>query len=349
MAEAINMNCMLVRTTGFKPFRRCLYCERSIRDCFGLQFFVISLAIIVLLIITFFITDLPALVLDMMITVTVLVALLSYLASKETNEIILNNVFLSQLNKDLEEKVKQRTEELQRSNSDLIRVNQMQNDFIGIINHELKTPITVVMSGVELIKARGIEKFDDSQKKMLDIVGKSGEDMLKLANNLLDVSKIDAKQIVIFPERIPVINLIEELTQALKSEVDRKKIKLITNIDESISTIYADSVRIKQVLFNLIDNAVKYTGEKGTVTISIKDLKDQIKVEVKDTGPGIKIEHLSQIFNKFAKRVAGYKGTGLGLYIAKSFVEAHKGKIEAESNYGEGATFRFFIPKVQPA
>jgi len=344
---ALNMNCFLVKYTGITPFRRCQYCERAVQECFGLQFFVISLAIIILLIITFFITDLPALVLDMMITVTVLVALLAYLASKETNEIVLNNVFLSQLNKDLEEKVKQRTEELQASNDELKRVNELQNEFIGIINHELKTPITSVLSGIDVIKAHGLDKLDDAQKKLLLIMEEGGRDMLRLANNLLDVSKIDAGKIIVYPDRVPLLSMIEEEIQSLKSEAEKKKIHLIAKVEESISTIHADAVRMKQVIFNLLDNAIKYTGEKGTVKVIANDLNDKIKIEVSDSGIGIKKENIPEIFNKFAKRTAGYKGTGLGLYISKSFIEAHKGSIEVESEVGKGTTFRILLPKLQ--
>ena len=344
---AKNLKCLLVNMTGLEPFNRCKYCERRIQECFGLQFFVISFAIIILLIITFFITDLPALVLDMMITVTILVALLSYLASKETNEIVLNNVLLSQLNKELEEKVRLRTEELQRSNEELIKLDQMKNEFIGVINHELKTPITAVLSGLEVIKMHGTDKFDESQKKLLSIMENSGRDMLKLANNLLDLSKIESGKIVIYPEHFPLINMLEEVVQSLKPEAEKKNVKIKTKIDEAISTIHADSVRLKQVLFNLIDNAVKYTGEDSTVNITASTAGKNIKIEVKDSGIGIKKENIGNIFDKFAKRAAGYKGTGLGLYISKSFIEAHNGKIEVESEFGKGATFRILIPKLQ--
>lgn len=347
MAE--NIKCFLIRKTGLRPFNRCKYCERAIQECFGLQFFVISAAIIILLVVTLFVTDLPALVLDMMITITVLIALLAYLASKETNEIVLNNALLSQLNRELEEKVKQRTEELQNSNDELRKVNQMTNEFIGIINHELKTPITSVLSGIEVIKAHGLDKFDESQRKLLIIMENSGYDMLKLANNLLDVSKIDAGQISVFAEHIPLINLIEEVGQSLKPEADKKHVKIVPKVDESIAMIHADSVRLKQAIFNLVDNAVKYSHENGNVNITAKDLGNQVVIEVMDNGLGIKKEHMNEIFNKFAKRVAGYKGTGLGLYIAKSLIEAHKGRIEVESKYGEGSTFKIFIPKFQTA
>ena len=345
---AKNINCLLVNFTGLQPFNRCKYCQRHIQQCFGLQFFVISAAIISLIIVALFVSDIPALAIDIMIVIILLVALLSFLASQEINEIIINRAMLENLNKELEERVKQRTQELQRANDDLKKLNEMENEFIGIINHELKSPITSVLSGIEVIRARGTEKFDSSQKKLLDIMWISGLDMLRLANNLLDVSKIDSGKFIVYPERIPIINMVEEVLQALKPEIDRKKLKITSKIDDSISTIYADSVRLKQVAFNLIDNAVKYSKDGGKVSIIAKDLGKQISIEVSDSGVGIKPENISQIFNKFAKRQPGFKGTGLGLYISKSFVEAHGGKIEVESKYEKGSTFRFIIPKIKP-
>ena len=274
---------------------------------------------------------------------------MSYLASKETNEIVLNNSLLSELNKDLEIKVNERTKELQMSNNELKRVNQMKNEFIGIINHELKTPITAVISGIEVIKARGIKKLDENQQKLLKIMEASGFDMLRLANNLLDLSKIESGKIEIYPDHFPLINLIEEVTQALKPQADKKGITVKIKIGDKISTVYADPERLKQVLFNLTDNAIKYTKENGIIEIKAESFDSKIKVSIKDSGIGIKKENLATIFDKFAKHVPGYKGTGLGLHISKSFIEAHNGSIEVESEYGKGATFRFYLPKLQTA
>jgi signal transduction histidine kinase len=148
---------------------------------------------------------------------------------------------------------------------------------------------------------------------------------------------------------VPFVSILEEVVQTLKPEADNKKIRIETKIDDSINEIYADSVRLKQVLFNVIDNAIKYTGENGTVDISANDGGKNIKIDVKDTGIGIKKEHLINIFEKFAKRVAGYKGTGLGLYISRSLIESHNGKIEADSEYGKGSVFSILLPKAQPS
>jgi signal transduction histidine kinase len=245
--------------------------------------------------------------------------------------------------------MKMRTNELERSNGELRKLNQMENEFIGIINHELKNPITTVLSGIEVIKARGIDKLDENQKKLLSVMETSTQDMLRLTNNLLDVSTIESGKFEICPENVPFVSILEEVVQALKPEADRKKIRIKTKIDDSINDIYADSVRLKQVLFNVIDNAIKYTGENGTVDISANDGGKNIKIDVKDTGIGIKKEHLIDIFEKFAKRAAGYRGTGLGLYISKSLVESHNGKIKADSDYGKGSVFSIVLPKAQAA
>ena len=339
------VKCTFVSLTNVKPFNRCKYCERRVQECFGFQYIVICMVIMFLLVLTLIISDLPALVLDDVILATSLVGLLAYLASKETNEIVLNNVFLGQINRDLEEKVRQRTKELERSNIELTKANQMKNEFIGIINHELKSPITAVISGIDVIKAHGTEKLDESQNKLLNIMEENGQEMLRLTNDLLDLSKIESGKIIINYEPIPLINMFEEVAQSLKPIWEKKKIKVSTKIDDSITTIFADSIRIKQVIFNLFENAVKFTGEKGQIKIEAKDLGKQIQITIKDSGIGIKKEELENIFNKFAKRQAGFRGTGLGLYIAKSFIEAHNGSIEVESEPGKGSIFKISLPK----
>ena len=341
-------NCLLVNLTGRKPFRSCQYCEKQVQECFGLQFFLISASIIALLITTFFISDLPAIVLDIMIVIILLVVLLAYLASKETNEVIQNNILLARLNKEIKETEKLatlRAIELQKSNEEQKKMNQMKNELIGIINHELKEPVTAVISGMDIFKAHGISKLNESQMKILGIIEKSGQDMLRLTNNLIDLSKIESGKNEIYPEFSPIFNLLEEVLLSIKPEAEKKQIKVTTKIDDPTMTIYADPQKIKQVMFNLIDNAIKYTPENGSIDISIKEMENNIRIEVKDTGIGIKKENLITIFNKFTKHVPGYKGTGLGLYIAKSFIEAHNGRIEVESEYGKGATFRIFLPK----
>jgi signal transduction histidine kinase len=341
----INKNCLFVSLTGIKPFKRCEFCEKPMQECFGIQFFIISSAIIILLAVTFFISDLPVLVIDTMIVISLLVALLAFLASKETNEIVLNNALLSQMNKELEDKVKQRTEQLERSNEELKSINQMKNDFIGIINHEMKTPITAVISGTELIKARGTDKFDESQKKMLDIIDKSSYDMLRLTNDLLDLSRIESGKIEINPDHVPLISLVEEVLQSLKPEATRKQINIGVTIDKAITLIYVDPQRFKQILFNLTDNAIKYTKNGGSIRIIANDSKNSIKIEVEDNGIGIKKEYMNKVFNKFSRSATEYSGTGLGLYITKTFVEAHKGKIEVSSDPGKGTKFTLYLPK----
>jgi signal transduction histidine kinase len=345
------INCFLVKRTGIKPFKRCQYCEMQMQECFGIQFFVIGSAILALLTTVFFISDLPALVFDIMILIILLVALLAYLASQEINQTILNNVLLKRINKELKEAEKQATlkaVELQKSNEEQIKINQMKNEFLGIINHELKEPITAVISGMDIFRAHGISKLNESQLKILNIIDKSGQDMLRLTNNLIELSKIEFGKIEIYPEFSPLFNLIEEVILSIKPEADKKKIKITINIDDPTTTVFADPQKLKQVLFNLIDNAVKYTPEKGSVHIDVKSSDSDTKIEVKDTGIGIKKENLDTIFNKFTKHVPGYKGTGLGLYISKSFVEAHNGRIEVESEYGKGTVFRVELPKVSP-
>jgi len=343
-----NTKCLLVNVTSFRPFRRCDYCDKSIFQCFGIEFFVILAAIISLLITIFFVSDLPALVLDIMIVITLLLALLSYIASKETEEIILNNIMLERLNKELKESEKRATRitaDLRRVNEEQIKKVQMENEFIGIINHELKEPITAVLSGTEVIRAHGTERLNENQVKVLNIIEKSGKDMLNLTNNLLELSKIESGKIELYPEYFPLSALIEEVILSIKPESDKKNIRVTGRMDQPTATIYADPTKLKHVLFNLIDNSIKYTPENGSINIIASSEDGHVKIEVKDTGVGINKEKLGSIFDKFTEHTPGYEGTGLGLYISKSFVEAQNGHIEVESESGKGTIVRIFLPK----
>jgi signal transduction histidine kinase len=182
---------------------------------------------------------------------------------------------------------------------------------------------------------------------MLDIIDKSGKDMIHLINNLLDLSKIDSGKIELYPEFFPLVNLIEEVIMSVKPEAEKKKISLNKKIDDPSSIIYADPQKLKQVVYNLLDNSIKYTPENGKINLSAASSGDTVKIEVRDSGIGIKKDRLADIFAKFARHSPGYEGTGLGLYIVRSFVEAHNGKIEVESEYGKGSTFKIYLPKVK--
>jgi signal transduction histidine kinase len=262
-----------------------------------------------------------------------LVVLLAYLNMKEIDEISFIQHFTAGIEQGAASNIREE------------KVGQNQNEFIGIISHELKTPITAVLSGVEIIRSHGTNKFDEKQSKLLDIIGKSGQEMLLLTNDLLDISKIESGKIEIYPEHIPLAKLTEEVLQSLKPEAEKKNIKIAAMINESVTTIYADPARLEQIMFNLLDNAIKYTDRNGSVSVAATSSNNHIIIEVKDTGVGIKKDRLSHIFSRFTIHAPGYKGTGLGLYIAKSLVEAHKGKLEVESELGKGSIFRIFFPK----
>ena len=361
-----NLRCYFVSITGLRPFNRCQYCEKRARECFGFQFFFIALSIIALLVTTFFISDLPALVLDIIIVIMVLIGLLSLVASRETNEIIYNNVLLAKLNRELEEKVSQRTAELK--------------EFIGIINHEMKTPLTAIISATEFIDLHARDRLEPSPLKFLRLAKKNSIDLLHLTEEMLDLSKIEAGKIEIYKGKLDIPKLAEEITDALRIKAEEKQVIFKTAIDPAAAVFNADAHRFRQVLFNLLDNAVKYSPQGGTVELKAQLVNREsgiavpaarlpqssnlggqgrqvdrtnheplttnhvIQITITDQGIGIKAENLGSIFEKFAQRAPGYKGTGLGLHIAKSFVEAHGGSIAARSEYGKGATFTVSIP-----
>jgi PAS domain S-box-containing protein len=228
------------------------------------------------------------------------------------------------------------------------RLEKMRDDFTAMMVHELRTPLTVInYSADSLLKpSYGLTKAE-TEKNMQVIQSTAGE-MLTLVNDLLDVAKIEAGKLAVSPEKNDINLLLKEKTEVFKPQAKQKGINLEFNPDAKIPQFIFDKVKIGQAITNLISNAIKYT-DKGTVTISSSELDDHVLVSVKDTGDGIKDEDLHHLFNKFeqfGKGKSGEKtGTGLGLVIVKGIIEAHKGKIWAESEgVGKGSTFIFSLP-----
>ncbi|MFA4957596.1 MAG: HAMP domain-containing sensor histidine kinase [Candidatus Methanoperedens sp.] len=194
-----------------------------------------------------------------------------------------------------------------------------------------------------------VGELNEKQKKYVDSILTSNQFLLALINDILDISKIEAGKMELLPGKMFVPSTIKEVLSLLEEQILKHNVLLKTELDPELEFIEADKLRFKQILFNLLDNAIKFTKEKGgTVTITIKKFGDMAKISVSDTGIGIKEENLSKLFNKFEQLVSEtthkYGGTGLGLAIIKQLVELHGGKIWAESKYGEGTTFTFTLP-----
>jgi two-component system, OmpR family, sensor histidine kinase VicK len=226
--------------------------------------------------------------------------------------------------------------------------DKMQKEFINIASHEMKTPTQAIIGYADLIQKHP-EKRDD----MMQALSRNAVRLQRLTNDILDVTRIDSNTLNLHKEQFNLDNLIANVIQDYVGYIEKENpnLKLFYNFKQEIDDhlpIDADRDRITQVISNLLNNAIKFTSKKteGTISVSAErknNSQEEVIVIIKDTGEGINPEILPRLFTKFATR--SFSGTGLGLYISKSIVEAHEGKMWAENNpEGEGATFTFTLP-----
>jgi two-component system, OmpR family, sensor histidine kinase VicK len=220
-----------------------------------------------------------------------------------------------------------------------------QKDFVNIAAHELRTPIQPILGLSEIIRP----KVDNKEREYIDVIIRNAKRLQRLAEDILDVTKIESYSLTLHKERFNLNEVISNTIQDIRNQISNGKVKMLYEFDKDLLFIEADKERITQVISNLLSNAVKFTKE-GTISIEVEKKDSQVFVIVKDTGEGIDPEILPQLFSKFVSK--SFEGTGLGLFIAKGIVEAHGGKIWAENNNNsgngkeKGATFYFTLPNI---
>ena len=222
---------------------------------------------------------------------------------------------------------------------------QAKKDFVANVSHELKTPIAVLKGVIETLNQ---EERDEDKKRFLKIAEKRIDQMNSLINDLLIIARLESKEDKLIKKKIKLKGLVNSIYEDLAPIAEEKNIKFFNNIPEDFS-IFADESKISILLKNLIENAIKYNKENGTVRINGYEDKNFSTIEVSDTGIGIPKESLPLIFERFYRvdksRSRNIGGTGLGLSIVKHIVEAHKGKLEVKSEINKGSTFIVKIPK----
>jgi two-component system sensor histidine kinase GlrK len=225
-------------------------------------------------------------------------------------------------------------------------VDKMKSDFFSSMSHELRTPLTSIKEGISLLWDGAGGAIPEKQKRLLTILSEESRRLINLVNSLLDLSKMDAGMMTYTFKRGSLAPLIERAATEMIPLVESRKITFKTEIDENLPMIKIDRERILQVLRNLIGNAVKFTPEGGRVKVAARLKNQGVEVSVSDTGPGIRKESLTTIFEKFhqaSKDSGKFKGTGLGLAIVKHVITAHGGRVWAESEPGQGSSFTFVL------
>ncbi len=227
-------------------------------------------------------------------------------------------------------------------------VDKMKSDFFSSMSHELRTPLTSIKEGISLLQDGVGGTVTEKQKRLLTILSEESKRLIDLVNSLLDLSKMEAGMMTYAFEQGSIVPLIGRATTEITPLIEATKIALQKKIDERLPVIRMDQEKILQVLRNLIGNAVKFTPERGGVTVSARVVNQEVEVVVSDTGPGIAQEHLTTIFEKFHQASPTNpdrtKGTGLGLAIVRHVITAHGGRVWAESEPGHGSSFFFVLP-----
>ncbi len=241
--------------------------------------------------------------------------------------------------------LKQQNKELKNQNKELILANQRKSEFVYNCTHQLRTPLTTIKGAIDLMLDKAFGETNPQQERFLFNIDKSLEQLNGLVCNLLDHSMMTSgrQELDIRLTNIPI--LIEEIMTFLKPAARQKNITLESNIPKDISDIPADAERIRQVLINLIANAIKFSQESGKVTIQVKEWGDCLQVGVFNTGKGLPKEDYERIFDEFFMTAPIYESHGLELALAKGIVEAHGGEIWAEGEPEKGSTFYFTLPK----
>ncbi len=241
-------------------------------------------------------------------------------------------------------------QEMEKKNVELARLDQLKNDFVSIVAHELRNPLMVVREAAMLVLDGLAGPISDEQKNYLKMMHQTSAQLVGITNDLLDLAKIESGKLVLNLEKIDLCSLVSQSCEGIGLRAHKKGIAIVKQFAAPKIEIMADYDKITQVMTNLLSNALKFT-EKGSITAEIKDLGDEVCCAVKDTGTGISDENLLKLFNKFMqfgkKAQTEEKGTGLGLVICKSIVEAHGGRMGVESKLGQGSNFYFVLPKSQ--
>ncbi len=241
-----------------------------------------------------------------------------------------------------------RAEELGLENMRLVYANKIKSEFISNTSHELVTPLNLIIGFSELLLRKTEGELNETQERYADNINKSGKHLLTLINDILDLSRMEAGKIELATEKMHVLETVNEIITLIKEKAAKHNIVLIKEVDPGLE-IEADPQRLKQILLNLLSNAIKFSKkEGGTVAICARKEDDMARFSVSDTGIGIRGEDMKRLFSEFEQLDSGiskkYGGTGLGLAITKKLVELHGGKIMAESDYGRGSMFTFYIP-----
>ncbi|GBD98864.1 non-motile and phage-resistance protein [bacterium BMS3Abin07] len=260
------------------------------------------------------------------------------------------------VNKNLERMVRERTQQLHKINEELEKTNRTKSLFIANMSHELRTPLNSIIGFSNVLLERTFGDLTENQQRYIENMNAAGQYLLELINNVLDIAKIESGKLEIELDTFRVEDVLQEVIGTMQPIIDGKLADFEIEIDDRINVMTADRVKLKQILYNLVSNAVKFSSKNNKAGIKVGrrniDSSEYIVFSVWDNGVGIPPEDMERVFHEFEQVDTAfskkYGGVGLGLALTKKLVELHSGDIWAKSRVGEGSTFSFTIPVMTP-
>jgi signal transduction histidine kinase len=248
------------------------------------------------------------------------------------------------------DEVGQLAEAFNTMSGELEGVERLRRELVGNVSHELKTPIAAIRAHLENV-LDGVERPDP---ETLQVMLTQSERLGRLVDQLLDLSRLESGDVPLDRSVVPLGPLVSQVLSEIDVARPGRGVEVSSRVADDVPPAFADRERVHQVLFNLVDNAVRFTPAGGAVTVSAHRHDGNVEIEVQDSGVGIVAEHLPRLFDRFyrvdtSRSRADDSGTGIGLAIARSVVEAHGGHIRADSEPGKGSTFTFELPVAMPA
>lgn len=251
------------------------------------------------------------------------------------------------------EKFKLKIAEQNKLLDDAMEYDKIKNEFFCNLSHELKTPINVMLSALQVLNLMEINKsnseYEEKVKKYYNIMKQNSYRLLRLVNNLIDITKIDAGYFNLTLKNEDIVAIMEDITMSVTDYAENKGLELIFDTDIEEKIIVCDADKIERILLNLLSNAIKFTPSGGNILVNVTDKDSGILVSVKDTGVGIPADMKSSIFDRFVQvdksLSRNREGSGIGLSLVKSLIEMHGGKISVESEYGSGSEFIIELPE----
>jgi len=256
---------------------------------------------------------------------------------------------IQKFNKKLEDEVEKATKELKEAYEELQKLDKAKSEFVSIASHQLRTPLTAIKGYISMMLEKVYGNPPQKMKDPLKNIYASNERLIKLVNDLLNVSRIEAGRIEIKKESFSLEEVTISIIKELKNLAENKNIYLkLAKHKKTLSNVFADKDKIRQAIANIIDNAIHYT-DKGGITVEIKENKNNLQIAIKDTGEGMTKTEIISLFESFSRGKAGTKlwteGTGLGLYVTKKLITLNEGKVWAESEgKNKGSTFYIELP-----